>query len=324
MTRRWPRPAAVGILLAAAGLAVSLPTRPAAAQTGTLVVIAVGDISPPPAENKTDDMATAAIAIGANPHRILLAGDTQYERGELANYQSTRGFAASWGRPTLYNRTCPAIGNHEYLDPGVGAPGFFTYFGPRLAACANPGGRPDLGYYSFDLPNGWHVVALNSDCGRTDPAAPACSAGSAQVTWLQADLQAHAASRCMLAYWHHPRWGSGFFGDDANVALFWSALNHVHADLIVDGHEHHYARFGPMTPQGHLSPTGAGIRQITVGTGGRSLLGSRIPPHPEGIRYRDFDHYGVIRLALSPTGWSTEFRRTDGVIADRAAAGCWQ
>lgn len=323
MSRRWPRLAAAGILLAAAALAVPLPTRPAEAQTGTLVVVAVGDISPPPAEDKTDDMATAAIAIGANPTRVLLAGDTQYERGQLADFQSTRGFAASWGRPILYNRTCPAVGNHEYLDPGVGAPGFFTYFGPRLAACANPGGRPDRGYYSFDLANGWHVVALNSDCGRDDPAAPACGAGSAQVTWLQSDLQAHAGSRCILAYWHHPRWGSGFFNDDANVALFWSALYHVHADLIVDGHEHHYARFGALDPAGHLHADGQGIRQITVGTGGRSLLGSRVPPHPEGLRYRDFDHYGILRLALSPTGWSSEFRRTDGVIADRAGAGCW-
>jgi hypothetical protein len=33
---------------------------------------------------------------------------------------------------------------------------------------------------------------------------------------------------------------------------------------------------------------------------------------------------GVVHLTLSPTSWRSEFRRTDGQVADQAAAGCWR
>jgi hypothetical protein len=64
------------------------PQEATAQPSGPIRVIAVGDISPPPSENKTDDMATAAIAVGWNPNRVLLAGDLQYEQGQLVACQS--------------------------------------------------------------------------------------------------------------------------------------------------------------------------------------------------------------------------------------------
>jgi hypothetical protein len=311
-----------------AGLALMVaaaPTvrpAPAAAQTASVRVIAVGDISPPPAESTTDDIATAAIAIGWNPSRLLLPGDLQYQAGELANFTSVRGYAASWGRPQLYRRSCPVAGNHEYHDAGPGASGFFSYFGPRLTACAQSG-NPGQGYYAFNL-GGWRIYALSSDCQRTDGTGPACGSGSAQLTWFQQDLAANAGTRCMLAYWHHPRWGSGFFSDDSRLQPFWAAFYQRHGDLVVVGHDHHYARFGPLNGSGVLQATGAGVRQITIGTGGRSLLGQSPNPVHQGVRYRDFDHFGVLRLTLTATTWASEFARTDGVVADQTGAvSCW-
>lgn len=316
------------LLAAAIGLGL-LPliaprtATPARAQTaGSVIVMAAGDISPEPSQNKTDDVATAALLIGGNPARVLPLGDTQYVDGTLAKFLDVRGYTASWGRPQLWAKSCPAVGNHEYLDPAPGAPGFFAFFRDRLQACAESG-NPGQGYYAYNL-GSWRVYVLNSDCQWDDPASPSCAVGSPQVTWFQADLQAHAATRCMLAYWHHPRWGSGFFADNALVAPLWNAFNHVHGDVVLVGHEHHYARFGPMTPTGGVSATGAGIRQLTVGTGGVSLLGFRTDPHSPGLRYRDPNHYGVVRMVLGDGNWASEFRRTDGVIADRAASGCWQ
>ena len=46
-------------------------------------------------------------------------------------------------------------------------------------------GKPSLGYYSYDL-NGWHIVALNSNCNQI-----ACGEGSAQANWLRQDLADH-------------------------------------------------------------------------------------------------------------------------------------
>jgi Calcineurin-like phosphoesterase len=308
------------VALAAVGAATA-SEQPAAAQTTPAVrVVVVGDISPPPAEARTYDHATAAIALGWNPHRILLPGDLQYETGLLADYRSTTGYAASWGRPQLYDRSCPAFGNHEYYHPGPGAAGSFDYWRPRLAVCATAG-HPGQAYYAFDL-NGWRIYALSADCARSDGTGPTCGPGSAQLTWLQNDLAANPR-RCSLAFFHQGRWGSGFFADDPVLQPIWAALHHAHVDLTLNGHEHHYARFGPLNDAGVLQSTGAGIRAIVIGTGGRSLLGQRNAGHP-GIRYRDFAHYGVLRLTLTPTTWASEFARTDGVVADRTGqVGCW-
>jgi hypothetical protein len=43
---------------------------------------------------------------------------------------------------------------------------------------------------------------------------------------------------------------------------------------------------------------------------------------PSSSTSRVASHYGVLRITLGPSYWSTEFDRTDGVIADRASAGC--
>jgi calcineurin-like phosphoesterase family protein len=320
MTRRL-------LLTLAVLLALTLTTapdldRPATAQTTPAVrVIAVGDISPPPSENKTDDMATAAIAVGWNPSRILAAGDLQYELGQLENFRHPQGYAASWGRPQLYNRTCPVAGNHEYMNPSPGAPGFFTYFGPRLTACATSG-NPGQGYYAFDL-NGWRIYALSSDCGRSGKGGPACGPGSPQLNWFIADLAANPRT-CTLAFWHHPRWGSGFFNSHTHMAPAWEAFHARHGDLVVVGHEHHYSRFGPLNAAGTVQGTNNGTRQILIGTGGRSLGAYRVQPHPSGLRVRDNTHYGVLRLTLTPTTWASAFARTDGVVADpTGTVGCW-
>ena len=95
-------------------------------------------------------------------------------------------------------------GNHDAADPGPGSPGFQEYFADNLAnlECTrlNPPCRPDLGYDDFDLPNGWYVLVLNSNCGRAggntgDVQTPACGRGSAQLAWLGfAQQRRHGAS----------------------------------------------------------------------------------------------------------------------------------
>ena len=38
----------------------------------------------------------------------------------------------------------------------------------------------------------------------------------AQVDWLAADLKAHQ-QKCTVAYWHHPRFSSGWHGCDPRI-----------------------------------------------------------------------------------------------------------
>jgi hypothetical protein len=315
-------PAASAVAVALVTFASLLTALNAAdAQQADPVVVAAGDIAPDPFRPELgglDDMDTAALVEALSPDRVAPLGDNQYEFGRLHAFQHPEGYAASWGRQAIYDRSCPVAGNHEYWNT-PGANGFHTYFGHRLTACAAPGGRPDLGYYAYDLGT-WRLYALNSDCGRRGPS-PSCARDSAQVRWLKADLAANP-HRCTLAYWHHPRWAQSAFPDDANVQYFWRALNQARADLVLVGHEHAYARLTAMTWDGNQAARGKGIRQILVGTGGRSIKPFTKPPRV-GTRYRDDQHFGVLQVALRDGSWTSGFHRTDGVVADPASASCW-
>jgi hypothetical protein len=61
-------------------------------------------------------LATTSAGIGRPSTRSRPGpplGDLQYERGEYANF--LRAYDLSWGR--FKDRTRPAVGNHEYIDP---------------------------------------------------------------------------------------------------------------------------------------------------------------------------------------------------------------
>ena len=58
-----------------------------------------------------------------------------------------------------------------------------------------------------------------------------------------------------------------------------------------------------------------------MGTGGAPLIAFSKPART-ATRYRDASHHGALRITLGPGYWNTEFDRTDGVVADRASAGC--
>jgi acid phosphatase type 7 len=314
--RRRPRLAPLAIALLATILTVpqaGASAGTAAAQApGTVTVMAAGDISPAPNSAKDDDHATSQLVLDDDPTAVLALGDNQYDRGTLAEYRSPTGYQDSWGR--FKAKTYPTPGNHEYLDPAGGAAGYFGYFGPVA-------GNPGAGWYSFNL-GAWHVISLNSGCGGLG--SPSCGRNSAQVRWLLADLQRNSRT-CTLAFWHHPRFSNaGGHGDDNRTQYLWNALYAFHADVVLNGHTHNYQRFGPMHPLGRLASLGKGVRQFVVGTGGKSLYRFASSTPRTGTRYRDDDHYGVLKLTLGPDSWSSEFRRTDGRVADRAAAGCWR
>jgi Calcineurin-like phosphoesterase len=199
--------------------------------------------------------ATARLVLDLDPAVVLTLGDNQYENGTLAKFR--RSYEQSWGR--LRSRTRPAPGNHDYRT--AGAAGYFDYFG----AAAGP---RSTGFYSFDV-GAWHLIALNSECAHIG----GCGKGSLQERWLRADLAAHPAG-CTLAYWHKPRFSSGWHGSDATYTDFWRALYEAGADVVLVGHDHDYERFAPQTPDARPDPA-RGIRQFVVGTGGKTHDGFR-------------------------------------------------
>jgi hypothetical protein len=234
---------------------------------------------------------TSYRVLGLDPDAVLLLGDNQYPSGELDDYR--RYYHPTWGR--FKARTRPVPGNHEYQTSG--AAGYFAYFGKR----ARPKGRS---YYSFDL-GGWHLIALNSSIDH--------GPGSAQERWLRADLVA-TAKRCILAYWHFPRFSSGAHqGNWGSVGAFWNDLYDAGADVVLSGHEHSYERFARQTPWAKISWWG--LHQFVVGTGGARLLGFAAPKQNSQVRIGDA--YGVLELVLHPASYEWRFVSEDGAVLDQ-------
>lgn len=245
-----------------------------------------GDIACEPGSGATATSCrhkyTSDLLSGADA--VVTFGDNQYEDGALSKFQQS--YDPTWGR--FKSITHPSIGNHEYIS---GALGYFDYFGaaagPRLT-----------GYYSFDI-GGWHFVALNSQCSSVG----GCGPGSPQYEWLRADLAASTAP-CTAAYWHHPRFSSGQYGNDADYAGFWQLLYEDGAEIVMGGHDHNYQRYAPQTPTGTRDDA-RGIRQFVVGTGGKSHYA--VDASGTNREAANGTTFGVLRLTLSSSGYDWKF-----------------
>jgi hypothetical protein len=293
-----------------------LGLRPAKASTQA-VVVAAGDIACPAGqadigdntEGATDQIrapratcgqpATAKLIGQMKPDAVLALGDTQYPDGAYSQYE--RSYARSWGQFRAI--TYPAIGNHEYLTRQ--ARGYFEYFGQRA-------GNQNQGWYSYDLAT-WHVIVLNSECQYIG----GCGTGSPQERWLTADLAAHP-NGCTLAYWHEPRWSSGTHGSNPLYSAVWRDLAAARADVVLNGHDHDYERFAPLSADGQMDTNG--VREFIAGTGGESHYKFHLPA--TGSQVRIANTFGVLRLALEPGAYEWRFISISGATLDAGKTAC--
>ncbi len=165
-------------------------------------------------------------------------------------------------------------------------------------------------YYAYDL-GSWRIYALNSEIN--------VSAASAEIAWLKADLAAHPR-RCVLAYWHEPRWSSGAtHGSSTKVQTLWSTLYNAGAELVINGHDHEYERFTQMNASGQAVKSG--MREFVVGTGGGSLyhFGTILSTS----QVHNSSTYGVLKLTLNPTSYSWQFIPVAGkTFTDSGTTNC--
>ncbi len=282
-----------GAVALLAGWLLGTARSEAAVSADDPVVLAAGDIA---GCNWSGDDKTAAMLDGL-AGTIVTLGDNVYQDGLPNEFADC--FAPTWGRHL--GRLRPVPGNHDYHQPG--GSGYFGYFG----ALAGEAGK---GYYSFDL-GGWHLIALNSEIGM--------KVGSAQEQWLRTDLAAHP-TKCTLAYWHEPRFGSGStHGNDTRSADVWADLYAAGADVVLNGHEHTYERFALQNPGGSADPNG--ITEFIVGTGG-TVGGSNGTPIANSVVF-NATTLGILRLTLHPTGYDWTFLPVPGAsFTDSGSAAC--
>ena len=286
-------------------LEIELPGAPELIGAGDIAVCGTnGDET---TAHIVDSLLTAAAADNEQSE-VITIGDNAYPSGpEGVDNDFPRCFSPSWGTAHIMNVLHPAPGNHDY-DSGSGDP-YFAYFGGR----AGPWGK---GYYSYDIGD-WHLISLNSELYFGPGADPA--AVTAQENWLRQDLANHNVL-CTLAYFHRPLFSSGEGSETPEVRGLWQILYDGGADLILNGHHHHYERFLPQTPSGVSDPVN-GIEELIAGTGGAELRRVRNPPARNSVT-QVHGHFGVLKLMLASGEYSHSFIDTYGRVWDPAERRC--
>lgn len=232
----------------------------------------------------TGDEATALL-LDSLPGTVFTAGDNAFPQGSAANYHDC--YDPSWGR--FKSRTWATLGNHEY-DQG-NATDAFSYFGDH----AGPAGK---GYYSMNV-GSWHIIVLNDNRTFVE-----FMPGSEQSRWLRADLAADT-SRCTMAIWHQPLFYSSTSGvtQGSDRKALWDTLYAYNADVIINGHQHHYERLAPMNPSGARDDA-RGMREFNSGLGGASALRpTTVHPYSESIGTT----FGILKLTLRQGGYDWKF-----------------
>jgi hypothetical protein len=162
--------------------------------------------------------------------------------------------------------------NPQPIPRPDGQAGHFAQTG-GLGSNSTPGGTVGVGdgWYSYNL-GSWHLISLNIEC-ETQPGG--CSDTgpwfAAELAWLKQDLEENHAA-CTAAYWHQPTFSAtnGITEEGIAALAFWQLLYEYKADLVLNGHDHLYAHYRPLTPSGNYDPKN-GIREFIVGTGGETL-----------------------------------------------------
>ena len=199
-----------------------------------------------------------------------------------------------------------------------GQAGHFEQSG-GLGNTVPPGGNVGVGdgWYSYDL-GSWHLISLNIEC-ETQPGGCTGAWIAAELAWLKHDLERNH-SQCTLAYWHQPTFSAAnsiAVPEGTTAQAFWKLLYEHRADLVLNGHDHLYARYRPLDPSGNSDPK-KGIREFIVGTGGETLdavatTGTTSDPsgnnnfNTENLETATGNYWGVMALTLDPNGYKWDF-----------------
>ncbi len=215
------------------------------------------------------------------------------------------------------------------------------------------------GWYSYNL-GAWHLISLNIEC-ETQPGACSFSNGTwlaAETEWLKKDLEENH-SACTLAYWHQPTYsGADSLTEEGITAgTWWQLLYDAGADLVLNGHDHLYARYAPIKPSFDAADTSVagvtgtwlgtpdpkkGIREFIVGTGGETLDTVVSAPasatdwdgmfNQKYLQAATGDYWGVMALTLDPNGYQWDYESalefpgapagTPATFADKGSAAC--
>ena len=194
----------------------------------------------------------------------LMLGDNAYEQGLDHDYQA----AVFDMYPEMLRQSVlwPTLGNHDgaAADSASQSGPYYNMFSLPKNAEAGGVASGTEAYYSFDYGD-IHFVCLESfETSR--------AAGSAMMTWLEADLAA-TSQKWVIAYWHHPPYSKGSHNSDVDIEsrdmrqVALPLLEAAGVDLVLSGHSHSYERSYLIDGHYGLSSTFTSAMQKDGGSG---------------------------------------------------------
>jgi hypothetical protein len=177
--------------------------------------------------------------------------------GDLINRANRDAEWGQWFYATGFlHRMIPCIatpGNHEYSRPDPNSEKELSvHWRPTFAFPTHgPEGLEETAYF-LDY-QGTRIVCLNSNEAQQE-----------QVRWLRKVLEQAGAKWTILTF-HHPLYASAEGRDNTELRDLWQpVLDEYRVDLVLQGHDHTYARSGLMTHEN--VPAGVTARSETAGT----------------------------------------------------------
>lgn len=158
--------------------------------------------------------------------------------GDLINEDDSDGEWGEWfGAPGWLNGMIPVVatpGNHEYDDDGR----LSRHWVPQFAFPMNgPSGLEETVYW-FDY-QGARIISLNSN-ERIEE----------QCSWLKSVLADSKRPKWTIVTFHHPIFSASKDRDNPDVRAAWRPILEEHGvDLVLQGHDHSYARTGLGPPK---------------------------------------------------------------------------
>lgn len=181
--------------------------------------------------------------------------------GDLINHAHADGEWGEWHQAASHiQRMIPCIatpGNHEYGHlPGDEIVDLekqlSTHWRPQFCFPENgPAGQAELAYY-IDY-QGARIVSLNSNRQQAE-----------QVPWLESVL-AENPQRWTVLTFHHPIYSPKENRDNPQLRALWQPVfDKFKVDIVLQGHDHSYARTKLMV--GDQNVTGGGTARSDAGT----------------------------------------------------------
>jgi hypothetical protein len=219
------------------------------------------------------------------PDVVLFTGDMV----ELGPLQSNWDAFFAAAEPLLTHvPMVSAMGNHEVNS--------VNYY----AQLAMPGDEED---FSLDYGRA-HIVVLNDS-----PADPADVTGKAK-TFLQQDLDDHAAATWKLAMHHRAVYSSSTHGSQTDLQQAWAPIyDAAGVDLVLNGHDHDYERSKPMKAG---APSAGGTIYLVQGGAGADLY----PAGKSAFTEVSESTHGATVLTIGATKLDATVFHPDGSMID--------